>query len=182
MKRKLDLLMILFASALVLLSCRKEMGAMMVDRVERPSASLLEAAENFYMQQIDTDDGKVKLKPKWKDSWVVYQASGPLLIVPAPEQRIQNKAIHIRRFFTFQSEQGHITAAHINELISPDLDVGKHAELLLTSAGNEEIAGFTGSMIQYDVNYVLQGSIVYQAGKRINYASSVIKSIRLEDL
>ncbi|KKO92467.1 hypothetical protein AAW12_05040 [Sphingobacterium sp. Ag1] len=163
MKRTyLYFLSVLFSCLLVLFSCRKDIE-FILDGKESPSASILENAKIYYMENINSKSGN-RLDAKWKESWFLKKNGKEFLIVPAPERKLFSKDFHIRRYFTFDLENEKVQRANIVEVIGEKDDLPKKVDDLL-SLSKEIPNSFNGSLLYYDINYRYNYARVYENGK-----------------
>lgn len=154
----------------------------MVDE-ERPISEVLMEAQIWYRQNIDRKDTRPRLKPHWEEAWQIPRERRPaLLVVPANEYPLQNKDISIRRFFIFTVRQSEVNRGNIIEFLGREYDVTENLDFLLNSFGKNEVEGFNGSFITYDINYNYVTSVVFQDGKKIKNAESRIKTLDKESL
>lgn len=179
MKRSsLYTLTLLFTGLLVLFSCRKDIEYYLLDR-DRPTSEVLENAKIWYLQSIDKENVRQRLKPHWKDAWTVSRGGrSPIVVVPANERRLRNRDrdISIRRFFVFTLRGEDVADGNIVEFVGEKYDVSKNLDFLLQAFGKEEVTGFNGSFITYDINYGYINSAVFKNGKKVN-ATTEIKSL-----
>ncbi|GAA4904475.1 hypothetical protein GCM10023313_03820 [Mucilaginibacter defluvii] len=119
-------------------------------------------------------DGTLKLKPYWKDAWTVKSTSGKtLILVPAPENHIDNKDISIRRFFIFGGNGTSVNNGTIVELLGVKYDVNDQFDFLLKNYDRDNITGFNGDIIQYDLNYHLLSTSSFKKGIRTNNLTTI---------
>lgn len=164
MERKhLYLLISLFSIALTLYSCRKDIE-FLIEGKTSPNIDQLEAAKVLYFKEINPNDYRERLKPKWNESWIVSNNQWSTMIVPAPEQKLNTKNTSVRRFFIFRFEGNALRTGNIKEFWGKDYDVNKNIDNLVILDGKEGIPGFTGDIIDYDLNYNFIGSKVYRKG------------------
>jgi len=176
MKRSsLYTLTLLFTGLLVLFSCRKDIEYYLLDR-DRPTSEVLENAKIWYLQSIDKENVRQRLKPHWKDAWTVSRGGrSPIVVVPANERRLRNRDrdISIRRFFVFTLRGEDVADGNIVEFVGEKYDVSKNLDFLLQAFGKEEVTGFNGSFITYDINYGYINSAVFKNGKKVNATTEI---------
>ncbi len=108
----------------------------------------------------------------WMD---VKSTSGKtLILVPAPEQHIDNLDITARRFFVFTANGSNVSDGRIVELIGNKYNVNDNFDLLLKNYDRNEIAGFNGSILTYDVNYHFVYSTSFSNGKKNNHDARIV--------
>src|SRR5699024_8015416 len=140
-------------------------------------------AKIWYRQNIDREDTRPRSKPHWEKAWQASRKRRPtVLVVPANECPLQNKDISIRRFFIFTVNQTEVNRGNIIEFLGRKYDVTENLDFLLKSFGKNEVKGFNGSFITYDINYNYVSSDVFQDGKKIINAESRIKTLNKESL
>ncbi|WP_343557480.1 hypothetical protein [Sphingobacterium sp.] len=173
MKRSyLYFLTILFSCLLVLFSCRKDIE-FILDGKESPSASVLENAKIYYMQNINSASVN-RLDAKWKDSWLIKQNGKEILLTPTPERKLFSKDFDVRRYFAFEIKNEQVVLSNIVEIIGKGDDVSKHTNALI-SKSKDTSYDFDGSIIYYDINYKYSHSYVYAEGKiKENLNSSIL--------
>lgn len=182
MKRSALYLLTLFFAGILLFSGCRNTEYIMLDE-ERPTSEVLMEAQIWYRQNIDRKDTRPRLKPHWEEAWQVPRERRPaLLVVPAEEYPLQNKDISIRRFFIFTVRQSEVNRGNIIEFLGRKYDVTENLDFLLNSFGKNEVEGFNGSFITYDINYNYVTSVVFQDGKKIKNAESRIKTLDKESL
>lgn len=183
MKRSsLYTLVLLFSGLVVLFSCRKDIEYYLLDR-ERPTSEVMESAKIWYLKSIDKESVDQRLKPHWKDSWQVSREKGaPVLVVPANERQLNNKDISIRRFFIFTVDGSNVKLGVIVEFLGEKYDVTSNLDFLLKSLGKEEIDGFNGAILQYDINYRPMESVRYTMGKKDKAVTPVLKALSSKEI
>ncbi|SFA41224.1 hypothetical protein SAMN04488511_102274 [Pedobacter suwonensis] len=169
-KNALLFLTALFAACLFLFACRKNIDNYLHDRESVPTQQI-ESAKIWRLQHLDDRLFKSSglsglLKPQWSDAYTLKSSTGKqLLIVPAPEKYVANKAFTIRRFFVFASSSSNINDGNIIEFIGRDYDVQDHIDHLLKNYDGRAIDGFNGGIIKYDINYRFITSRYFINGK-----------------
>lgn len=179
MKRTyLYFLTVLFTCLLALFSCRKDIEFLLEGK-ESPSASVLENAKIYYMQNINSARAD-RLDAKWKESWIVKQNGKEVLVVPAPQRKLYEKGYDIQRYFAFDYKNEKITKANIVEFLSKDYDLKANIDnLILLNKGNNQ--NFEGSILYYDINYRYIESFSFKNGKlEENKEASIITSSILD--
>lgn len=184
--RSLILLSVCFGICLLIYACRKEIDNIIHDRDSAPTA-VMEGAKVWYYGHLDVktpkgQKGNRKLTPIWNESWMVESSDKSiLLVVPARERRVRNKDISIRRFFIFRTIGSTISNGTITEFIGRKYDVGGNLETLLKNYSEFSINGFSGSILQYDVNYRLVGSRTFSNGEKVNTHSTIVRKSRNQE-
>ena len=162
-KNTLYFLTLMFSVCLLLFACRKEIEYFVNDRVEAPSTQL-ENAKIWRMRHLKKDSRSEALKPFWDNSWIIKSSNGALIVVPAPEKKVDNKQLSVRRFFIFSLSGNAISDGRIVELTGDSYDVEKNVDHLLKNIGRSTIHNFNGAVITYDINYSFLESTTYQNG------------------
>ena len=176
-KRTLLILTAVFSIILLVYACRRDLDNIIKDQ-EVPAVAL-ETAKVWYMQQTGSykGNGADRLKPLWRDAWNIRTAGGnSLLVVPTPEHYVQNRELKIRRVVLFTISNGQVKNGSIIEFIGNNYDVTGHLNELVLNHQKSKINGFSGSIIQYDVNYKPVKSDVYENGE-ITGKKTKIKSL-----
>ncbi|ATP56730.1 hypothetical protein CPT03_09710 [Pedobacter ginsengisoli] len=135
---------------------------------EVPSA-LLESAKIYHSRNVKNfpaQNGKafIKLKPLWKDSWTVKSDGKNILVVPTIENRLENRAVSVRRVFLFTEGNHQIEDGKIVEFYGYDFDVEDNLNKLISNYQKKSINGFSGAIQQYDINYFFVRSSVFDRG------------------
>lgn len=100
------------------------------------------------------------------------KSSSGLLIVPAAEHYVNNRDYTVRCFFIFKTAGSEVSNGRIVEFVGKKYNVTDHIDFLLKSYNQKRIAGFTGSILQYDVNYRPVTNTVYEQGEERGLSSS----------
>lgn len=116
---------------------------------------------------------------EWAKSYS-FKTSGNniTLVVPLANPHVtkRNKHISLNRFLVFQTSEGNITDGKIIELLGKKYNVKKHSDYLLQNISQNSIPGFTGAILQYNVNYQPVANAVYEKGnKKSNTHTSIVK-------
>jgi len=153
---------------LLVFACRKEIDYLIHDR-DRVTPDLLESAQVWYLQRLSSDPSIPRLLPTWKDAWGIQSVNGDsLVIVPAPENYIGVKDISVRRFFVFKTDGVSVSDGRIVEFVGESFDVSSQVDLLLKHFRSDVVPGFTGIVLDYDVNYDLFDKKSYTGGQLDN--------------
>ncbi|MGX5818404.1 hypothetical protein ACWKWU_09425 [Chitinophaga lutea] len=160
MKKRSLLVLAAFAGlCLILYACSKELRHP-PDQRESASSVVTLAAKQWYAGHTAAPLTAAqkrtprRLNPLWQKGWMVEGADRThYFVVPAPERRVNNKDLSIRRFFVFETDGDAVKAGYITELIGVKYDVEKNLDLLLRNHKSNGIDGFTGSIFTYDLNY-----------------------------
>lgn len=164
-----------FAVLLLLFACRKDID-FVIQGKEKPSSAHLELAKVWHLQRLDkTKSASDQLAPRWDDSWNEQTVNGnDILVVPARENPVNNRDVKIRRFFIFTTIGQSISDGRIVEFVGLKYDVGENLRFLLKNHDRSAISGFSGAIIQYDVNYVQIGNAFYKDGQRISSETAIV--------
>jgi len=150
--------------SLIFFSCRKDIDYYLSNK-EQASSSQLEMAKIWRLRHLSASKSTHGiLQPMWDYSWKVTSPEGQLIIVPAPEHRVNNKTYSIRRFFVFTTSGNQISNGKIVELVGENWNIDDQIDLLLKSTNKSEIKGFTGIILNYDINYQRVSSITFVNG------------------
>ncbi|MDN5284199.1 MAG: hypothetical protein JWR38_473 [Mucilaginibacter sp.] len=170
-QRSLLFMTVFFSICLLIFACRRDINNIINDKTEAPSV-LLESAKIWHLQHVDVNDRK--LSPYWKDSWMVKATDGSSqLVVPTSENYVNNKDFTIRRFFIFTASGNNIADGKIIELIGKKYNVSDNLDLLLKNYNQNDIVGFNGGILQYDIHYRQVKSAVYENGQKSNKEGSI---------
>lgn len=173
-------LVLFFSGCLLLSACSKGLNDVVYDRKEALPA-LLESARIWYLQHKEPESPSVKrygqLPGYWRDSRIVKTNDGStLLIVPAASPPAENKNLTFERFLVFRPSGSMITAGKIVELLGKKYNVASNSAFLLKNQDQNNIPGFNGAILQYDVNYQPLTNASHESGQKIaNTSTSIIR-------
>jgi hypothetical protein len=169
-KNQLAALSLVFFTCLIIFSCRRSIVNLINDQVV-PTSNLESAKVWYSINTKSNADAKVKLNPKWNSSWMLKTSHGDFLIVPASEKTVKNRKYRIRRVFVFSFSGTRASNGSILEFMGYNYNVSDNLEKLLKEYGNGVIPGFSGTILEYNINYKRQNSSIYEDGKRLNATS-----------
>ncbi|SFA41240.1 hypothetical protein SAMN04488511_102277 [Pedobacter suwonensis] len=178
-KNALLVLSLLLCGCLLIFACRKDLNNYLLDR-DSASSPLIESAKIWRLRNLTFDKANGTapskiLKPHWQDAWQIKSSDGSLLlIVPTSEHFISNSDVKVRRFFVFTTKNGNVEKGRILELIGFKYNVEANLDLILKNIGSNISSDFSGSVIEYDINYRRLNSIGYLKGKKIDMAAEII--------
>ncbi|MDR6570728.1 hypothetical protein [Chitinophaga ginsengisegetis] len=164
--RSLTIMSVIFGCCLIIFACRKEINNALHNRSEPPSV-MLEAAKIWYLQHVSTETSKQngRLSPHWNDTWTVETTDNKtLMIVPASEHYVKDRSFNIRRFFIFTPDGRTIGDGRIVEFVGRNYNVDEDIDSLIKNYNQASIPGFSGSILQYDVNYSPLANSAYLQG------------------
>jgi hypothetical protein len=112
------------------------------------------------------------LQPIWKKAEVVELSDGrQVLFAPAKDFEMANEAIEFQRGFLFSLKAGEVTDGKIVEFYSRDhiLEGSKFPKRFI----NQQMAGFSGSVIIYDLLYNRVAGLTYKDGLKVDAKTSI---------
>lgn len=173
----LAMVTVLFVNA-----CKKEL----LSGAESPTPEMLNKAKSFYSQQTTSlpkissanqggagentynQELEEKKAPIWNEAKMEKTADGrTLMTVPLNKHSLDNKAIDYTRKYVFEERNGNITEGKIIEVIGATELIGEKGESTVTRYKDKQIAGFSGAVISYDLNYRYLEGHHYQAGRQV---------------
>jgi hypothetical protein len=117
------------------------------------------------------------LQPKWKDAYLSNLSDGTnILVVPTDERTLHNNQISIFREFIFTFSNNTITGGNIVEFLGDEKFLSSHKDDLISKEKQNQIEGYSGYIISYDINYVYQSGAVYQDGIRNEKLQAQLKA------
>lgn len=166
-KRSLFAITFLFSVFLLIFACRKDFKNLINDQ-QIPSGAL-ESAKIWHSQNArdlwhQRGTKFIKLRPLWNDAWNLRSSEGDLLVVPTIENYVNNKAYSIRRVFVFLKSGSRITGGRILEFLGFNYNVDDNLDFLIKNYNKKQISGFSGDILQYDINYMPLKSLAYDNG------------------
>jgi hypothetical protein len=171
-KTHLFLISLLSISLLIVYSCRNDIKDIVYDR---PSVSspAVEGAKIFLATH-KTNTG-IPLKAYWKDSWTMKTSFGQLLIVPAPENPLDNANNSVRRVFIYASSHNRVLTGRIIEFWGNKYNVTANLNKLISDYYlNVPTQSFSGRIYEYTLDYAPIKGAVFEDGKMLNVRSSLV--------
>ncbi|KQC01350.1 hypothetical protein [Pedobacter sp. Hv1] len=164
---KKTIYLITFLTVLVS-SCKKELRM----SLETPSATLLDKTKQFYdkqtallsakANQLSSIDGatgtkskkKAKFPPLWENAQTGAIANDKHIIsVPLAVYQLDVKDVNYIRKVVFTENEGEITAGKITEVFASPEMIAAHGNELANGQVSPESIGFTGSIVNYNLEY-----------------------------
>ena len=158
-------------------SCKKDLLL-----PQAPSQTLLARTKLFYNQQLlslelkarqlqgtsvqnNTTRPRKKPSPIWEQALVEKTSDGKTMVtVPFAKFKIDSKSLDYTRKFTFSESNGEIVDGQIVEVYgSPEVIANRGAELI-GQTGGQDVAGFTGAILSYSLDYKYKQGKYYQDG------------------
>lgn len=164
-ERQLIFVTVLVTSGLLIFACQKEISNIINNR-DSVSSELIESARIWYGQQLDTEIFISHPNPQWKKSWLTTDRRNEVLVIPMADQYINNSDFSLKRFFLFDVERNTITGGRIIEIVGEFYSVEKNIDHLIKNYDQDIIPGFNGSILQYNVNYILSDEAVFKNGEK----------------
>lgn len=194
MKKRFYLVFAIFATIMVILSCRKEIGNYLDSE---PTSVSLEAAKNYYALKANLNalsyrklmstgpaakGGEPKLSrpfyrpfPKWKQSWEVnLTGGGKLLIAPTAEKKLIDKSYTVRRVYIFKIEGENVIDGEIVEFLAKNSSLKENFNEIASLYDRTALKNFSGAIMRYDLNYFPLSGKVFEHGKIVNNFSQLV--------
>lgn len=190
MKRKHLILTCLLFSCIA--ACKKEL----LSSAETPTATMLSNAKSFYSQQLtslpkvsstnqggligSTDDRKIKEEkaPIWDEAKMEKTVDGrTVMTVPLKKHNLDNKDVEYVRKYVFEERNGNIADGKIIEVIGTPELIEEKGESTVTRYKDKQIAGFSGAVISYDLNYRYLEGHQYQNGRQVPGSARIIPKL-----
>lgn len=149
-------------------SCKKELRM----SLEAPNATLLDKTKQFYdkqttilsvkANQLSSIDGatgakskeKAKFPPLWENAQTGATANGKHIIsVPLAVYQLDVKDVNYTRKVVFTENGGEVTAGKITEVFASPEMIAAHGDELANGQVSPESIGFTGSIVNYNLEY-----------------------------
>lgn len=113
----------------------------------------------------------------WKKSRIFTGSdSHTLLVVPAPVPAVDNPNLAHKRFLVFRPSGNEIKEGRMVEFLGSKKELDKKTDFLLKNYDQNTIPGFTGAILQYDVNFRPIRNASYVNGhKRKNTQTAILK-------
>lgn len=172
-------------SFLLVLSCRKDSGT----NVGNSNLSLTTAVASARQWHLEKTSAfgpllailqdrvdPVTLQPNWKNAYIDRLSDGTdILVVPTDEKTLHNNQISIFRKFIFTYHNNTISEGNIVEFLGDEKFITSHSNDLITKEREAQIDGYSGFILNYDINYVYETGAVYTAGKKNERAQAKLK-------
>jgi len=169
-------------------SCKKELLTN-----EAPNGELLHKAQLFYNQHSNTSTGLKDIKlatttaiagnrqkvakfpPLWDKATTARTATGVSVIsVPLAKFKLSNNELDYERRVVFEEEDGEVTGGRITEVFAAPAAIKADGSALAIGSADPKSAGFSGSIIDYDLAYKQARGRLYKNGQQAKGEVSVL--------
>ncbi len=118
-------------------------------------------------EKTGTNNGSnVKVNPIWDQAVIETTSSGKKLVtVPLPEFSLGTKTSAYARKIIFETQGESIKEGKIVEVFSNATEIGNSGEKILMEVSDENLSGFTGAVMTYNLNYVYKIGRYYENGR-----------------
>lgn len=124
----------------------------------------------------------VNVNPIWDEAVIEKTSSGKKLVtVPLPEFSLGTKTSAYARKMIFETQGGSIKEGQIVEVFSTPTEIGNNGERRLREASDENLSGFTGAVMTYNLSYVYKHGRYYENGKARKGIAKIAKKKTLLD-
>ncbi|WP_377124804.1 T6SS effector amidase Tae4 family protein [Mucilaginibacter antarcticus] len=108
---------------------------------------------------------------------MVNEIGATVIAVPTVENSIDNINVSIRRLYIFDAADKKVVKGRIVEFVGLNYSINKNLVDLIKGIHSQDIMGFNGAIVQYDLNYHWVEGAQYQSGHRIANYIALSKSI-----
>jgi len=165
MKKIIPILLLLFVSIVLHWGCSKG------TKIAQETSFIANDARTFFDNNSRVSEkkkAKYYLTPLWKDATLTtYNEITKFLIVPTKtgETKPLKDGSKFFRFVVFTFLKEKVIAGRVIEVIGQKSFVNEHLETIIKRRYLDNIEGFTGKIVEYDINYQVQfGGLQYKNG------------------
>lgn len=188
-------LLIICSVICLLTACRKD-PPLNSDIGDNVSTGLLDAARKFHainiaptsetkgasgskmMETFFSKSGKT-LKLFWDDARSITLSDGTQAIaVPTEDFKLTTKNYSLFRQVIFVTKGEQIVEGNIIEFYGTPEYIESHKEVLLRSYKSENIPGFEGTVITFDLKYRQAGGFLFEGGKRTSITTKIVQGAK----
>ena len=167
---------------LLLSACNKDISSLVKNRAA-PQPIQIDAAKGWREQHLASRPGQKILKPQWDDAWsVTTNSKERMLVVPAPNPRIDNPDEQLLRFFFFTLKENTIVNGRIVEVLGHKYNLKENIDMLLKNYDSDVIYSFNGAFLFYDINYHNIESRTFKEGKIQSNMTTRISTMSVEEV
>ncbi|MGQ7856553.1 hypothetical protein ACUN24_20140 [Pedobacter sp. WC2501] len=179
MKNAKILLLLIFAVFLFANSCKKDHDNLLEDLPS--NSSLITEAKKYYSTTVKKDFASTaQLKkfegsqPMWDNSARAIQNNGTnIILTDYPAYNMKSRAFAFARSYVFVENKTKVKDGFIVEVFGDKSFLDENAKKIFISYNSENIAGFTGRIMIYDLDYKLIDGRIFKDGVKTTGRSSI---------
>lgn len=165
--------------AIFIYSCKRDSGEAMSEL----NQALIGKAKQFYQRETinfesrnryvlssektgSEAEGNISVNPIWEKAAIETSPGGKKLItVPIPDFDLVTKTSAYARKIVFETRGETINEGQIVEVFSTPAEISSNGDKRLRDASDENMTGFTGAVMTYNLNYVYKQGRYYENGR-----------------